>query len=221
MAIRQFPPVESADEYGLLAVGGDLEVDSLLLAYREGIFPWPVSRRYLTWFAPAERALLFLHRLHLPRSVQKLRRKNIFRFAIDQNAAAVIAKCAELKNRGEQRGTWITPAIQAAYLELHRAGYCHSFEAYAGDTLVGGLYGVSVGAMFAGESMFYRRANASKLALCFAADFLRAHGVAWIDCQVMTPLVQQLGAVLVPRAEFMRLLMQALRGAPVDFSAEP
>ncbi|RMG45150.1 MAG: leucyl/phenylalanyl-tRNA--protein transferase [Candidatus Dadabacteria bacterium] len=210
MVIKSFPPHELADEYGLLAVGGDCEVDSLLLAYRNGIFPWPVYDDILTWFSPPKRAVLFFKDLHIPRSLKKLRKKNLFTFAIDRNFNEVINQCATSPNRGDQSGTWITKQIIEGYIELHKAGYAHSIECYSEDKLVGGLYGVSIGAMFAGESMFYTEPNASKLALLYLIDYLRNQQVDWIDCQVMTPLLKQFGAIEIPRAEFLTLLNDAI-----------
>lgn len=217
MTILEFPPVHSADEQGLLAVGGDLDIDSLLLAYRSGVFPWPLNQEILTWFAPPERAVLFLEEFHIPRSLRKEMRRANYSFGFDKNFETVINSCAELKNRGSQSGTWITDAIVEAYIRLNRAGYCHSIECYHDDQLVGGLYGVSIGGMFAGESMFYRRPNASKLALAFAVEKFRAQGAQWIDCQVMTPHMQALGAQNVPRSEYMKLLRAALKRPALRF----
>ena len=210
MTITAFPPVEFANDDGLLALGGDLDEESLLLAYRSGIFPWPLNRQVLAWFAPPRRALLFLDRVHVPRSLRKLLRRNPFEVHVDRDFPAVIRACAAPVNRGLQRGTWITPGIIAAYTALHRRGYVHSIESYQDDRLAGGLYGISIGKMFAGESMFYRTANASKIALLFLLDHLRARGAAWMDCQVMTPMIEGMGAVEVERDEFMRLLGKAL-----------
>lgn len=211
MSIVAFPPIGDADEHGLLAVGGDLEPDSLLLAYRSGIFPWPLDEHILAWFAPPQRALLFFDRIHIAKSLQKERRRKEFTFAFNRNFEAVVAQCAEMKNRGAQQGTWITEGIQEAYIRLHQLGYCHSIETYHDGELVGGLYGVSIGSMFAGESMFYRRPNASKLALLHLCDYLQSRGATWLDCQVMTPHLKQFGAIEVPRDEYMNLLRTAIR----------
>lgn len=211
MTILAFPPLEDADEHGLLAIGGDLEIDSLLLAYRSGIFPWPLDEETLAWFSPEKRTVLFLDQIHISQSLKKAQRRSTFSFALDRNFESVVRHCAEVKNRGKQKGTWITPAIVDAYIDLHRAGFCHSAECYEKEELVGGLYGVSIGAMFAGESMFYRRPNASKLAFVFLCEHLRKHEVKWIDCQVMTPFLSSFGAQEIPRKEFIKLLSHSLR----------
>lgn len=207
MVIAAFPPPDAADEDGLLAIGGDLEVSSLLLAYSHGIFPWPVDDSgIIPWFSPPERAVLFLNELHIPRSLAKLRRKSDYRFSIDTDFHAVIHACAT-QRRGE---TWITAQMIDAYVELHRAGHAHSIECYSGSDLVGGLYGVSIGLMFAGESMFYHESNASKLALWHLIEQAQQAGAEWIDCQQLTPLVASFGARLIPRHEFLALLGSAV-----------
>lgn len=211
MTILAFPPVEDADEHGLLALGGDLEVDSLLLAYRSGIFPWPLDEETLAWFSPPQRTVLFLDRLHVSQSLRKEQRRAKCTFAFDRNFPEVIARCAEVKNRGKQRGTWITPQVVSAYCDFHAAGYCHSVECYDDEELVGGLYGVSLGGMFAGESMFYRRPNASKLAFLYLCEHLRERKIPWIDCQVMTPFLKSFGAEEIPRKKFLALLSEGLR----------
>ena len=208
MTILAFPPVDEADEHGLLAIGGDLEIDSLLLAYRSGIFPWPLDEETLAWFAPERRTVLFLDKLHIAQSLRKEQRRSKFTFAFNKNFEQVIEHCAEVKNRGKQRGTWITSDMIDAYCEFHRAGYCHSIECYEGEDLVGGLYGVSIGAMFAGESMFYRKPNASKLAFIYLCQYLSKRGLPWIDCQIMTPFLASFGAEEVSRAAFLKLLLE-------------
>ncbi len=206
MAILEFPPLESADRQGLLAVGGDLEVSSLLLAYRQGIFPWPIADDYLTWFSPPKRAVVFLEHMHISTSLKKERRKNWARLTINQAFAEVVESCAELTNRKDQEGTWITPAIKEAYLEMHRAGYAHSIECWERERLVGGVYGVSLQAMFAAESMFFRKPNASKFCLWYLHDYLTAHGVPWFDIQMLTPHMESMGAREIPRKDYIRLL---------------
>lgn len=208
MTILEFPPIDTADEHGLLAVGGDLDVNSLLLAYRNGIFPWPLSSAYLTWFAPPQRAILQCDAFRVSKSLRKAKNKNWAEFAINKNFYAVISACQELTNRTGQEGTWITDAMLEAYCELYKAGYAHSFECYREGTLVGGLYGVFIDGFFAAESMFYRYPDASKLTLWLLVAYLQSFGCQWLDIQVMTPLLKRLGAIEVERSHFMELLKQ-------------
>jgi len=210
MVIAAFPPVGDADEDGLLAVGGDLEIPSLLLAYRNGIFPWPLNARLLAWFAPPERGVLFFDRFHVPRSLRRERARSSLEFRIDTAFEEVIAACATVPRARGPAGTWITPAMVRAYTALHRAGHAHSFEAWADGELVGGMYGVSINGMFAGESMFFTRSGASKLTLWFAVEHLMSRGATWLDCQMVTPVLGVLGAEEIPRAEFLELLQRAL-----------
>jgi leucyl/phenylalanyl-tRNA--protein transferase len=194
----------------IVAVGGDLEPATLLGAYRRGVFPWPVPGLPLLWFCPAARAILPFAELHLGRSFARARRRTTLRFTVDADFSAVIAACATAPRPG-QDGTWITPEITAAYVRLHRLGHAHSVEAWHGDTLVAGVYGVDVDGAFAAESMFHREPDASKLALLHLVDRLRAGGLAWMDVQVLTPHLERLGARAVPRAEFLRLLARTRR----------
>lgn len=211
MVITAFPPVSEANEYGLLGVGGDLEIESLVLAYRSGVFPWPVFQEdVLTWFAPPLRALLFFDRFHISRSLQKRLRSTTLRYSFDTAFPQVIERCASAKNRKGQAGTWISPEICQAYIQLHGAGYAHSIECWNGSQLVGGVYGVAIGQMFAGESMFHSETDASKLALCWLVEHLSKQGVTWLDCQQLTPLLESFGAEEVSREDFMELLATAV-----------
>ncbi len=206
-----FPDVELADEDGLLAIGGDLEVETLLQAYKNGIFPWPIFEKVpMMWFAPPKRAVLFLDKFRFPKSLKKILKKGNYTFAIDHNFPQVIHNCARVGDRGKLNKTWLTPEITEAYIDFHNAGYAHSIECYREDILIGGLYGVAIGKMFAGESMFYKESNASKLALCYLVSFLLDQGVSWIDCQQMTPFFESLGAEEVDRKEFMQMLKIAV-----------
>jgi leucyl/phenylalanyl-tRNA--protein transferase len=189
----------------IVAVGGDLEPETLLQAYRRGVFPWPAEGLPLLWYCPRERAILEIERLHVGRTLARARRRSALRFSFDTDFAAVIRGCAATPRPG-QVGTWITPPMIAAYTRLHRLGFAHSVEAWEGDDLVAGLYGVEVDGAFAAESMFYRLPLASKLALLHLLDHLRERGLDWIDIQVMTPHMERLGATQIPRAQFLRLL---------------
>ncbi len=210
MVIARFPPVDLADEYGILGVGGDVEVETLLNAYRSGIFLWPVKEGQLVWFAPPNRAILRLKDFIPSASLVKERKRSGYSFRINTAFEEVVAACAEWRNRKGQKGTWITADVIKGYTALHYAGHCHSVECYYKDLLVGGLYGVSIGHMFAGESMFHRRPNASKLALWFLIDYLKERGIEWIDCQNMTDFLKQLGAIEISRDEFMKMLKESL-----------
>ncbi len=203
-----FPPVEWADEDGLLAVGGRLSVATLRTAYRSGIFPWPVEGLPLLWFAPPRRAILHFDEFHISRSLRKLMRRQPFEIRFDCNFEAVIRACAG--QRKHEEGTWITVDMIEAYQRLHRAGEAHSVEAYLNGELVGGLYGVSLGAYFSGESMFYRVSGASKVALVHLVEHLQERGATWLDAQMMTPLFASFGARHVPRDEYMLMLKEAL-----------
>src|SRR5262245_50691451 len=189
----------------IVAVGDDLRPETLLRAYRQGIFPWPVEGLPLLWFCPRERAVLEHDRLHIGRSLARVRRKTPLRFTIDADFPAVIRGCATSPRPGPP-GTWITSDIVTAYTRLHRLGVAHSVEAWRDDRLVAGLYGVDVDGAFAAESMFHRESDASKLVLLHLADHLHTRGLGWIDVQVLTPHLARLGARAVPRAQFLALL---------------
>lgn len=209
MVIAAFPPVTDADEHGFLAVGGDLEPESLVLAYRSGIFPWPFSERQLAWFSPPKRGVLFLKDFHISKSLKKSMARAGWSYAIDERFDDVIAACASSSHRPGQTGTWITKKMVQGYQRFHRAGFAHSIETYFEEELVGGLYGIAIGGFFAGESMFFTKPDASKLALCFLVEFLKKQGVEWIDCQMVTPLLKAFGAVEIPRDEFIPMVEAA------------
>lgn len=199
----------STSHEDIVAVGDDLRPATLMGAYRRGIFPWPVEGLPLLWFCPLERAVLDFDRLHVPRSLARARRQTTLRFTVDADFPAVIRACASAPRPG-QDGTWITPAIETAYVRLHRLGHAHSVEAWRERRLVAGIYGVDVDGAFAAESMFHREPNASKLALLSLVEHLRAHGLDWLDVQVMTPHVARLGARPLGRDAFLERL-QATR----------
>ena len=207
MALIRFPDPRDAGDDGLVAVGGNLRTETLLAAYRQGIFPWPIEGWPLTWFSPKERAVLLFDELHVPRSLARERRRTNFRFTIDRDFRGVIESCARIE-RPHERGTWITRQMIEAYCELHARGHAHSVEAWEEEELVGGLYGVDAGGAFAGESMFYRRPNASKLALLFLVDYLRGRGLDWLDIQMLTPHMEALGAREIERESFLERLAE-------------
>jgi len=182
---------------GLLAAGGQLGVDWLLLAYRNGIFPWFNEGEPILWWSPAPRTVLYPRHFHASRSLRKLERQARYRITEDQDFDAVVAACAA--DRPGQRGTWINALMIDAYRRMHRAGHARSIECRAGDELVGGLYGVAIGRLFFGESMFSRHANASKLCLKHLAECGRYE---LIDCQMSTPHLRSLGAVEIDRETF-------------------
>lgn len=192
----------------VVAFGDDLRVQTLREAYRKGIFPWPHEDLPLPWFSPRRRAVLFFDDLHVGRSLRREASRAGLTFTIDRAFREVIRACAAVPRPG-QDGTWINPDIAEAYVRLHEAGDAHSVEAWQEGDLVGGLYGVDAAGLFTGESMFHRRTGASKLALLFLIDHLRARGATLIDCQVMTPHMEALGAREIPRARFLDLLAAA------------
>ena len=205
MPVLEFPDPRDASPEGVVAVGGDLHPQSLLRAYRHGIFPWPVEGLPLLWFCPAQRGILEFADLHISRSLLRPRGRSSLRFTIDEAFPEVIRSCARMRRPG-QDGTWITSEIIAAYIRFHRMGNVHSVEAWQGTNLVGGIYGVDVDGAFAAESMFYRQPNASKLALLHLIDHLRTRGLDWLDIQVLTPHVARLGAKAIGRDEFLEKL---------------
>ena len=201
-----FPPVERAlrDPDGLLAIGGDLSPGRLLRAYRQGIFPWYGPGQPILWWSPDPRMVLEPTALKLSRSLRKSLRKGLFTVTLDEAFAAVMRGCAE--PRADAQGTWITSDMERAYLRLHELGHAHSVEAWQDGELVGGLYGVALGRVFFGESMFTRRTDASKVAFVHLVRQLQAWGFVLIDCQVYTGHLASLGAVPIPRTRFSALL---------------
>lgn len=191
----------------VVAMGEDLRASTLREAYRKGIFPWPHDDLPLPWFSPQERAVIFFDELHVGRTLRRTQREAPYTFTIDRDFASVIRACATT-DRPDQDGTWIEPRIVAAYSRLHESGDVHSVEAWDDAGLAGGLYGVDAGGVFTGESMFYLRSDASRLALLFLIDHLRARGATFLDCQVMTPHMEALGAREIPRSRFLDLLAE-------------
>lgn len=203
-----FPDPATAldDPNGLLAVGGDLQPRRLLAAYRRGIFPWYQDDQPLLWWCPDPRTVLFPNEIHISRSLRKTLNANYFQVTMDRDFAAVIRACGAYTPR--RRGTWITAAMSESYTRLHEMGCAHSVEVWRGPDLVGGLYGVNLGSVFFGESMFSRATDASKVALVHLCGQLQQWGFAVIDCQVRSDHLCSLGAREVPRSEFQRLLEQ-------------
>ncbi len=205
-----FPPPEQADPSGLLAVGGDLRPERLLLAYAHGIFPWYSEGLPILWHSPDPRMVLRPRDLHLSRSLRKTLRKRPFELRFDTAFADVISACADAPRPG-QDGTWITHDMRDAYIELHELGYAHSAEAWRDGELVGGLYGVALGAAFFGESMFARASEASKVAFVDLVRHLREWNFEIVDCQDNTAHLSRFGATLWPRRDFLDALARALR----------
>jgi leucyl/phenylalanyl-tRNA---protein transferase len=205
-----FPPPELADDEGLLAVGGDLSVERLVLAYSMGIFPWYSDNYPILWWSPDPRLILLPNDLKVSRSLRQTVRKGIYRVTTDIAFEEVIRNCAAISRKGED-GTWITDEMMAAYINLHQSGFAHSVEAWDGDELAGGLYGVILGRAFFGESMFAKKSDASKAAFAVYATRLAEEGFELIDCQVTTSHMKRFGAKEISRAEFMKRLKKALK----------
>lgn len=202
-----FPPVDYADEHGLLCYGGELNTPILLEAYRNGIFPWPHEGYPLLWFAPPFRGILFCEDLKISRRARRAIRAANFSMRIDQDFEAVVRGCGGPRSYSD--GTWVNEEIIAAYCQLHRLGLAHSIETYQDGELVGGLYGLSIGKYFCGESMFHTTSDASKAALIFLVEYLQQRGATWIDCQLNNPFFEAIGAVDVPRDIFTTMLENA------------
>ena len=204
-----FPDPDLAEPDGLLAAGGDLSAERLVAAYAAGIFPWYSEGLPILWWSPDPRLVLFPAELHVSRSLRRTLRTGRFQVRADTAFERVIRRCAG-QSRPGQDGTWITPEMIQAYLRLHRRGVAHSFEAWDGEGLGGGLYGVSLGAAFFGESMFADRPDASKVAFVRSVEWLAARGFQLVDCQVRTAHLERLGAREIPRREFLERLGRAL-----------
>ncbi len=201
----RFPDPHAADAEGLVSIGGDLSVPRLLLAYRSGIFPWTINP--ITWWSPDPRAIIELDSFRPPRSLDKLLRKKPFNITFDQAFHRVMEECAA--PAAGRRDTWITPEFIEAYTGLHEQGHAHSVECWREKELVGGIYGVSIGGFFAGESMFHRVSNASKIALCHLIGRLRERGFALFDIQMVTPATRLLGAAKISRENYLHRLALA------------
>lgn len=213
---RFFPPPESADSSGLIAVGGKLTTEWLLDAYQHGIFPWPVNEGILAWWSPDPRAILTFEDFHVSRRLDRTLRGGRFEVTLDTDFAGVVRGCATAADRCG--ATWITPAMHNAYLRLFQRGTAHSVETWYEGRLAGGVYGVAIGGMFAAESMFYRVRDASKVALVHLVRHLQARGFRLLDIQQLTPHLQRFGAKEIAREQFLARLRAALP-LPVTFGS--
>jgi leucyl/phenylalanyl-tRNA--protein transferase len=201
-----FPAPELAEEDGLLAIGGDLSTDRLLLAYQNGIFPWYSDDEPILWYSPHERFVLYPQELNISKSMKRVLRSALFTVTTDTFFNEVVAACSSIQREG-QDGTWITDDMKAAYAKLHTEGHAHSVEVWQGDKLVGGLYGVHAGDVFCGESMFSHVSNASKTALIWLCNTSR---YKLIDCQVYTEHLESMGARMISREEYIGVLHKTI-----------
>jgi leucyl/phenylalanyl-tRNA--protein transferase len=206
-----FPDPRRAPPDGFVAQGGDFEPETIIAAYRRGMFPWPHPDLELLWFSPHPRAVIPVDGLHVSRRLARTLRGGRFRLTLDAAFEAVIRACAE-----RDEGTWITPRIIDGYTRLHAAGWAHSFEVWDGDALAGGLYGVATGSLFGAESMFHRETDASKVAMVAMAEHARRIGVTLIDVQVLTEHTARMGAIEITRDDYLAQLTKAVR-TPVDW----
>ena len=216
-SVDAFPPLEQAliEPNGLLCAGGDLSAQRLLLAYRQGIFPWYSVGEPILWWSPDPRMVLVPSEFKISRSLQRTLRAGTYQIQLDSNFPAVMRFCAQTPRNG-QVGTWITAEIQEAYGKLHKLGFAHSVETWMNGKLVGGLYGLAIGKMFYGESMFSHATDASKLALAHLTRFLTEQGFGLIDCQMNTPHLASLGAREIPRSEFITQLLALTAVLPLN-----
>lgn len=217
--LLEFPPVEEADPWGALAVGGDLSPERLLLAYRSGIFPWYNEGQPIVWYSPDPRFVLYPNQLHVSRRMRPMLNQPPFSVTYDTHFSEVVRQCQHIK-RPDQSGTWITQAMQEAYVRLHQLGHAHSVEVWQHNALVGGIYGLALGSIFFGESMFSTVDNASKFGFITLVRRLQQHNFTLVDCQVHTPHLARWGAQHLPRHEFMRHLWHGValpnRWSPVS-----
>ncbi|AYF44906.1 leucyltransferase [Halobacteriovorax sp. BALOs_7] len=207
MPIIEFPPVDIADEQGLLAIGGDLHHDSLLLAYQSGIFPWPISEEYpLAWFSPPQRGVILQENIRFNRSLKKFVKKCNWKISFNQDFLGVIKECQKVHAKSND-GTWITDEIIDGYYNFFHQGLAYSVEVKNenGD-LIGGLYGVKIGHFLSGESMFFKETNASKLALLGILSILIEEGIPFLDTQMVTPITESFGATEIPRIDFIKAI---------------
>lgn len=209
-----FPEVKKAEPDGLLAIGGDLSAERLLLAYQSGIFPWYADDEPILWWSPNPRMVLYPEELKVSKSMKQVLRQGKFTVTVNKAFGEVIKACANVYREG-QWDTWIVPEMVEAYTELHKLGYAHSVEVWSNERLVGGLYGLALGKVFCGESMFSLESNASKTGFITLVQWLQAKGYTLIDCQVHTPHLESLGAREIPREQFLQSLNAALQSGVI------
>ncbi|WP_286235567.1 leucyl/phenylalanyl-tRNA--protein transferase [Thalassotalea sediminis] len=199
-----FPPPDKAlqDPNGLLAIGGDLTPERIKSAYQAGIFPWFSEQDPILWWSPDPRAIIFLEQLKINRTLRKFIKKCPYTVSLNHAFEEVIDYCADAPFRNEE--TWIVDDMKQGYIELHKQGYAHSIEVWYEDELVGGLYGVAIGGFFSGESMFYTKSNASKIALVSLAQLLQTQQIPFIDCQLLNPFLADMGCIEIPRVAFLK-----------------
>jgi leucyl/phenylalanyl-tRNA--protein transferase len=203
-----FPPVETVGSDGLLAIGGDLSIKRLLLAYRNGIFPW-YEGEHILWWCPDPRFVLFPEELKINKAIKPLLNRNEFDFTINKAFEQVIHQCKKIIRPG-QEGTWITDEVERAFIKMHELGYAHSAEAWKNNELIGGLYGIKMGKVFFGESMFSKVSNASRFAFIKYVEQLKQEGIKLIDCQVYTGYLESFGARMISGKEFQQLLKELI-----------
>lgn len=213
------PSILSEDSDGLIYIGGNLNTENLVQAYSAGIFPWPLEEIYpLFWFCPTPRGVLDFADLHIPKSLEKIRKKGIYHFSFNRAFAQVMDACSKQPRPG-QDGTWIIPSLIPAYQKFHEDGFAHSIECWREEKLVGGLYGVFVNGVFSGESMFHSEPNTSKLCLIEMALKLKSLGLTWMDIQMITPVTEHLGGHYITRRDFlMRLQKEHKKNPPLKIS---
>jgi len=204
-----FPPITEASYEGILAVGGDLSVERLLLAYRNGIFPWFDEDEPILWWSPAERMVVNPQEYKISKSLRNILNRKIFKVTFNQNFSEVIRQCQQMKRNGQQ-GTWITNSMMEAYIKLHEIGVAKSVEVWQNDDLVGGLYGVDLGKVFCGESMFSKVPNASKVAFVSLIQKLKEEDYLLLDCQVHNDHLEKMGAFEISRDSYMKILKSAI-----------
>jgi leucyl/phenylalanyl-tRNA--protein transferase len=209
VAVLQFPPINSADENGLLALGGDLDISSLVLAYRSGIFPWPISEEFpLAWFSPDPRGIIDFKSVEINKRLERYLKNSPYKFTCNRDFRSVIQACSSVP-RNHQSGTWITDEIISGYIDLFERKYAYSVEAWSDNKLVAGIYGVCLTGNITGESMFHTESNASKQCLVAVLSLLKLAGISWLDTQMVTPVVRSLGGVEIPRKEFLNKLKRS------------